>query len=80
MAEELLPIASAWITVTPDSDRALPAHVLTRLLEEHGQSVRESSSLREALSFTLKEADPSEILCVFGTLTIIHEVRSFFDK
>lgn len=78
MTEELIPLADSWITITPDSDRALPAQQLTALLQEKGQDVREGESLPAALHRFLQEAPPSEILCVCGTLTILHEVRSFF--
>lgn len=80
MTEELLPLAAEWITVTPDSDRALPAEVLSEWLKSRGQHVRQANSMDDALTLSLEEAASTEILCVFGTLTFIHEVRTFFGN
>lgn len=79
MVEELRPMASAWITVTPDSDRALPGHELAELISAE-VPVRTAERIDDALRDFLENAESSEVLCVFGTLTLIHAVRTFFGQ
>lgn len=72
-------MASAWITVTPDSDRALPGHELAELISAE-VPVRTAERIDDALRDFLENAESSEVLCVFGTLTLIHAVRTFFGQ
>lgn len=72
-------LPSRWIAVTPHSDRALPANELARSLREYHAEVDVIESVSQALSQTMERVKPDEVICVFGTLTLIDEVRKFFN-
>ena len=75
----VLPLAKRFYTVTPESPRALPAEELAReLREEHGIEAFACSSIQEGVRRALADADPGDVICAYGSLYQVGEIRSCF--
>ena len=75
----VLPLAKRFYTVTPESPRALPAEELAReLREEHGIEAFACPSIQEGVRRTLADADPGDVICAYGSLYQVGEIRSCF--
>ena len=75
MLEELLPLAREFYTITPDSERAMPAAELAAYLEGRGVKATPCGSVREGLELALVFLPPEDVVCVTGSLYMIGEVR-----
>ena len=75
MLEELLPLAQACFTLTPDSPRALPAGALAEYLTGRSVQAVPCGGLREGLDRALTAAGPEGVVCVCGSLYMIGEAR-----
>jgi len=78
MVEEIAPIASQFIVVTPNSERALPARELATILETYCNNILISDTIKEAIETSLELYTSEDLICAFGSLYYIGEVRSFF--
>ena len=79
MLESFIPMAKRFITLTPDSPRALDgAELCAYLLRHHGDVVAKAN-VNEALEYALSVSDSDDIICVFGSLYYIGYVRDYFD-
>ena len=74
-----LPLAKCFYTVAPDSDRALNANLLA---EEIGRQssipVKAFPAIPAALDEIMAHASKEDIICIFGSLYQVCEVRSYF--
>ncbi len=75
MYRGLLSLADRFYTVTPPSVRALPGEELAAYLKEQGAETLAFSSPREGLQAALKDAGEGDVICVFGSLYYLGEVR-----
>ncbi len=75
MMGEILPLAKEFYTVTPDSERAMPAAELAAYLEGRGVKAAPCGSVREGLELALVFLPPEDVVCVTGSLYMIGEVR-----
>ena len=74
------PLASRFLTVTPDSERALAASELAQDLRADGFKAVSFRSVSAAAETALSEY-PDEIICAFGSLYFIGDIRRvFLDK
>ncbi|PNT94126.1 bifunctional folylpolyglutamate synthase/dihydrofolate synthase [Clostridium thermosuccinogenes] len=73
--ETVVPIASHFITVTPNSDRALPAAELGGFIKSYCKNVTISDTIKEAVCTSMKICSPDSMICAFGSLYYIGEVR-----
>lgn len=74
-----LPLAERFITVTPPVPRALDAEDLAAVLREMGPvPVKACPAIEDALEFALGESTPDDVICIFGSLYQIGNVRAFF--
>jgi len=81
MVNTLSPLASAFITVTPDSERALPAEQLTEVIGEYFKGeVYSLGNIPEAIGYALKLQRVNEIICICGTLYMQKEVRKAWNE
>lgn len=75
MAGELLPLAREFFTVTPDSERAMPAGELADHLRGRGARATPCGTVREGLDRALAAAGPRDTVCVCGSLYMIGAAR-----
>ena len=77
MLEDVLPLGSAFVCVTPDNPRALPAHKLARAIRWTGQGLLGCSAcvnpvvardFEDAIRRARELADPDGLICAFGSL------------
>lgn len=77
MLEDVLPLGSAFVCVTPDNPRALPAHKLARAICWTGQDLLGCSAcvnpvvardFEDAIRRARELADPDGLICAFGSL------------
>lgn len=77
MLEDALPLGSAFVCVTPDNPRALPAHKLARAIRWTGQDLLGCSAcvnpvvardFEDAIRRARELADPDALICAFGSL------------
>lgn len=74
MMRTMEPIAEKFLTLTPDSPRALPAEELAGILREDGY---EAEACRNAgdLVRHIDRMPPDTVVCAFGSLYMIGEIR-----
>lgn len=74
--ETVAPLADRFVTVAPDSPRALPAEELGRYLERFGKPVTVCPSIQAGVQSVLADAGPEDVICSFGSLYLTGEVRT----
>lgn len=79
MLREMIPLAFRIDTVTLESERALQGEELSRLVREQGLPSESYRTVAEALK-AVKEADPKETICIFGSLYFIGEVEELLGR
>ena len=75
MVGQLLPLAKAFITITPDSQRALQAQALADYLRGEGVESLSCETVRQGMEKALSMAGPEDVVCVCGSLYMIGEAR-----
>ena len=81
MIRTMAPHAADFVTVTPESERALPARELAeRIRSLTGLPVRCGGSVRDGLALALEGKGPDGAVCAFGSLYQAGEVRAYFGK
>lgn len=75
MMGEILPLAKEFYTITPDSDRAMPAAELAAWLESRGAKATPCGTTREGVDRALAAAGPGDVVCACGSLYMIGEAR-----
>ncbi|RXE57770.1 bifunctional folylpolyglutamate synthase/dihydrofolate synthase [Acetivibrio mesophilus] len=76
MIEECAPLAEYIIAVSPNSDRALPAKALAQSLECYCKNVLISDTIVNAVAKSLDITPKDGLICAFGSLYYIGEVRN----
>lgn len=76
--EIISPLAYAFITVTPNSPRALPAHDLADFVMNYCKNVQIGGTIEEGIKKGLSMAKDEDIICAFGSLYYIGDVRDYF--
>ncbi len=75
MIEAVLPLARRFITVQPQSIRAFTSYQLAEYLKSYCNDVIASDTIKEAVHTALDLSDPDDVVCAFGSLYYIGEVR-----
>ena len=70
--------ADAWVCVTPDSDRALPAEELGEHLERFGKPVTVCETIPEGVETAREQAGEDGMACAVGSLYMAGAVRACF--
>lgn len=78
MMKPIIKIAQSFITVTPKSVRALKAEELESYLRPFGIEVTKAKDVNSAITKALQLALEDDIICAFGSLYYIGEVRTYF--
>ncbi len=78
MFEKVAPLAERFITVTPNSPRALPGEELKQYLSQYGKPTIFCESMEAGVETALAEAGPSGVICAFGSLYMVGAARHYF--
>lgn len=73
----MAPKARLIITVTPDNPRALPSGELAQKLNSYSY-VKDGINLKNGLKMALENAGPNSVICAFGSLYMIGQIRDIF--
>ena len=75
MFRNILPIAKGFVTITPDSPRALSDQDLADYLRAQGCEAVPCDNNQQGVDTVLKLAGPEDVVCITGSLYMIGEVR-----
>ena len=75
MLSSALPLAKAFVTVTPPGSRSLPAGELAAYLDAHGAAAYAAASVEDAVNRALALAKPDDAICSWGSLYSVGEIR-----
>jgi dihydrofolate synthase/folylpolyglutamate synthase len=78
MTEAVMPLAQRFVTVSPASPRALDAGDLAAFLRSRGADAIAGGTAAEALRAALGSCAEDGVVCAFGSLYYIGEVRAYF--
>lgn len=73
MLQEILPYAKDVITVTPQNERALPAHDLLEEIRSLGYKAEESRTMEEAVAMAGQKGN--DMILAFGSLSYLAELK-----
>ncbi|MBQ9549236.1 MAG: bifunctional folylpolyglutamate synthase/dihydrofolate synthase [Lachnospiraceae bacterium] len=80
MTAEIAHLAKKFFTVTPDSDRALPAAQLAQFIHSAtGLTATPCNSVQTAVRMALSQAEEDDVICIFGSFYYVGEVRRLFN-
>lgn len=79
LIETVAPISSGFVTITPNSDRALPAKDLGAFIKDYCKNVLISDTIEAAICTSIEMCSPDDLICAFGSLYYIGEVRRYFN-
>lgn len=77
---EVLPLASSFICLTPDSSRALPAESLRDWLSQRGARAFVCGSIEEGLAAACRQAGTEGLVVCFGSLYLAGAVREAVQR
>lgn len=78
MMREVAPLAERFLTIAPESPRALSSRDLAGHLAQYGKPVQAFERLDDAIAEGLRQCGEDRMLCVFGSLYYIGGVRKYF--
>lgn len=73
-------VADEFITITPQSPRALPASMLAQMLRVFGKRVTACETIDEGIVEAIDAAGEKGVVCAVGSLYSAGAVRAFFGK
>lgn len=79
MLAQILPGCERVFTVTPNNNRALPAADLATEAAKYCKNVHVCNTVPEAVRNSLAGASSEDVICAFGSLYYIGEVRNTFS-
>jgi len=80
MLRQIIPLAQAIITVTPDNPRALSANLLAARAKELGFPAVESESIRQGVDMARQTAGPNGAVCTLGSLYMLGDIRAIMGR
>ena len=80
MIRELLPLAKRFITVQPDSPRAMTAEDLAEEIRSLGGKAEPAGTVENGVQRMLSEAKPEDVLLAIGSLYMSGTVRAAMGK
>ena len=76
MMLSVLPLAKKFLTITPPSPRALDARDLASFLRSHNANATPYETIQDAIQEALEEAASDDVICIFGSLYFLGDVRN----
>jgi dihydrofolate synthase/folylpolyglutamate synthase len=80
MLRRLSPLADNLILTRPESERAMSPAMILQMARQYHRDVVMTERPEEALRMALAEADPSDLICVTGSLYLIGAVKRFIAE
>lgn len=80
VVEAIAPIFQKIITVTPHSNRALPAEELAEMIERAGVAVEVAESDQSALAMVDRNLNKNDCLCIFGSFYFVGYLRALLKE
>lgn len=78
MLEVLYCNSGLFITLTPDSSRALPGNELANIIRNAGQEAYDFESIESAVKFAIEKAESDGVVCSLGSLYLAGEIRKAY--
>lgn len=78
MLKNMGPLAKIVLTVTPPSNRGLPAELLAEVARNYCNVVIINDTIIGAVIKSLELSAGNDIICAFGSLYFIGEIRRYF--
>lgn len=75
MLSQIIPLAKAFVTITPDSPRALSAQALAQYLCRRGVEALPCEAVEQGVDRILALAGPEDVVCICGSLYMVGEAR-----
>lgn len=75
MIELVFPLADKFLTLAPDSERALESQDLAAMLREKGFNTTTLSTPKDALHYIHEEAKSDELVVIFGSLYLVGNIK-----
>lgn len=80
MIEDIFPLADIAIAVRPLYDRALELDILKQTIQKHCKNTYTFDKIDEGLDYAVAKADDNSIICTFGSLYYIADVKNYIRK
>ncbi|HOD92460.1 MAG TPA: folylpolyglutamate synthase/dihydrofolate synthase family protein [Clostridia bacterium] len=80
MIEDIFPLAETAIAVRPSYDRALELEVLKQTIQKHCKNTYTFDKIDEGLDYAVAITDENSIICTFGSLYYIADVKNYIRK
>lgn len=80
LAQILAPTADAFVTITPQSPRAMSSFTLAEKLQDFGKPVSASETIENGIKKALELAGENGVVCSVGSLYSAGAVRAYFGK
>ncbi|MFV0498178.1 MAG: bifunctional folylpolyglutamate synthase/dihydrofolate synthase [Candidatus Fimivivens sp.] len=78
--EPVLPIVKHIVTITPPSPRAMASQELSKLLQQdYGVTAEPCATISQGVARILALSEPSDVICAYGSLYSVGEIRACFD-
>lgn len=80
MMKEIAPLGKIFYTITPPNNRALSARELADTFRSFGAEAMDFDSVEDALNKALLDAGSDDVICAFGSLYYIGQIRKLILK
>ena len=80
MIDQLVPLAEAFVTVTPNNPRAMPARELADRLTELGGAATACDSVEAGVRLAVALAGEDGVVCALGSLYMLGDVRACVEQ
>jgi dihydrofolate synthase/folylpolyglutamate synthase len=80
MTDIIAPLASAFVTVTPDNPRAMKAGELAQWLKKYGLPVTACDTVDEGMALAVKLAGAQGVVCALGSLYFSDDIRRACER
>ena len=77
MLKEIIPLASEFITVSPNNERAMPAEELAKKINQYGGVATPSSNIEKGIYDAIEKSGKDGVVCAIGSLYMVGDVRKY---
>lgn len=80
MIADIFPLADIAIAVRPDYDRALELNILKDNMQKYCKNTHAFDKIDKGLDYAISQTDDNTIICTFGSLYYIADVKNYIRK